>query len=95
MEQQEQDLQKASARASKANQTSGPEERSRKAKMAIWTRTHGKDDEKNPFSFQNYYTPAEQIAVRAAIAHRSSTEYRARDAEPTTFPDHGRETAGR
>jgi len=72
MEMQEQKSQKASAAAFKANETSGPKERSRKAKMANWTRTHGKDDDKNPFSFQNYYSAADQVAVRAGLAERSS-----------------------
>jgi hypothetical protein len=73
MTKQEQKSQEASAAAFKANETSGAEERSRKAKMANCTRTHGKDDDNNPFSFQNY-TAAEQVTVRAAIADRSSKE---------------------
>jgi hypothetical protein len=32
----------------KAAETKGPEERSREAHMAAWTRKHGKDDAKNP-----------------------------------------------
>ena len=42
--------------------------------MAIWTGTHGKDDDKNPFAFQNYYSAANQVAVRAGIAERSSNQ---------------------
>jgi hypothetical protein len=38
----------------KAAETKGPEERSREAHMAAWTRKHGKDDAKNPWSKQNY-----------------------------------------
>ncbi len=40
--------------------------------MARWTGAHGKDDQKNPFSFQNHYSAADQVAVRAGIAKRSS-----------------------
>ena len=40
--------------ALKAALTKGLEERRREAKMAAWTRKHGKDDTRNPFSKQNY-----------------------------------------
>ena len=40
--------------AEKAVETKGPEERSRASKMASWTRVHGKDDAKNPYSKENY-----------------------------------------
>jgi hypothetical protein len=39
--------------ALKAVDTKGPSERSRAAKMAAWTRKHGKNDAVNPFSKQN------------------------------------------
>ena len=42
----------------KAALTKGPEERRRAAKMAAWTRKHGKDDARNPFSKQNDTTSA-------------------------------------
>ena len=38
----------------KAARTKGREERSRAALMANWTRKHGKDDAKNPYSRENY-----------------------------------------
>jgi hypothetical protein len=38
--------------------TKGLEERRRAAKMAAWTRKHGKDDARNPFSKQNYVPSA-------------------------------------
>jgi hypothetical protein len=38
----------------KAAETKGAEERSREAKAAAWTREHGKDDSKNPYSMENY-----------------------------------------
>jgi len=37
----------------KAAETKGPEERTRAAQMAAWTRTNGKDDSRNPYSKQN------------------------------------------
>jgi hypothetical protein len=37
----------------KAAETKGPSERSRAAKMAAWTRKHGKNDAENPFSKEN------------------------------------------
>jgi hypothetical protein len=37
----------------KAAETKGPIERKRAARMAAWTRKHGKDDAKNPHSRQN------------------------------------------
>ena len=37
----------------KASHTKGSEERSRAARMAGWTREHGKDDDQNPHSRQN------------------------------------------
>lgn len=40
-----------------AARTKGPEERSRAASMANWTRKHGKDDSENPYSRQNYTLP--------------------------------------
>jgi hypothetical protein len=39
--------------AGKAVATKGPSERRRAAKMADWTRQHGKDDATNPYSKQN------------------------------------------
>lgn len=41
----------------KAAVTKGPEERARAALMAAWTRAHGKDDSKNPYSKQNCTSP--------------------------------------
>jgi hypothetical protein len=38
----------------KAAETKGPEERSREAYMAAWTKKHGKDDAANPYSRQNW-----------------------------------------
>ena len=38
----------------KAARTKGPEERTRAALMANWTRKHGKDDARNPYSRENY-----------------------------------------
>jgi hypothetical protein len=34
----------------KAAETKGPDERKRAAKMAAWTRKHGKNDEQNPYT---------------------------------------------
>jgi hypothetical protein len=39
--------------ARKAVETKGPSERHRAAKMASWTRKHGKNDAMNPFSKAN------------------------------------------
>ena len=39
--------------ARKAVETKGPSERQRAAKMASWTRKHGKHDAMNPFSKAN------------------------------------------
>jgi hypothetical protein len=39
----------------KAAATKGEEERRRAALMANWTRRHGKDDERNPYTKANYY----------------------------------------
>lgn len=75
---------KASAAAFKANETSGAEERSRKANKAGWTKAHGKDDANNPFSFHNYYSPAEQEAVRAEIAERSAKQKATSETVKTT-----------
>ena len=41
--------------AQKAADTKGAIERKRAARMANWTRKHGKDDAKNPHSRQNTY----------------------------------------
>jgi hypothetical protein len=45
-----------------ASDTKGALERTRAALMAAWTREHGKDDLKNPYSKQNYgeLNPREQ-----------------------------------
>lgn len=37
----------------KARDTKGPIERKRAARMAAWTRKHGKDDARNPHSRDN------------------------------------------
>lgn len=37
-----------------AAESKGPLERNREALMAAWTRKHGKDDSKNPYSKRNY-----------------------------------------
>ncbi len=39
--------------AQKAIETKGPIERKRAARMAAWTKKHGKDDASNPHSRQN------------------------------------------
>ena len=39
----------------KAAATKGQVELDRAGRMAAWTKKHGKDDEKNPDSKQNYY----------------------------------------
>src|SRR5258707_818951 len=51
----EQAKRKRRAAALKAAETKGPEERSRTAKMAIYTMRHGKNDAQNPYSKENYY----------------------------------------
>ena len=38
----------------KSAETKGEDELVRAAKMAAWTRKHGKDDHQNPFSRENY-----------------------------------------
>ncbi len=40
----------------KAAETKGPIERKRAARMAAWTKKHGKDDAKNPHSRQKEIT---------------------------------------
>jgi predicted RNase H-like HicB family nuclease len=57
----------------KAAETKGPEERTRAAFMANWTRKHGKDDAKNPYSRQNYTLP-HSSSVRDAPTRRASTK---------------------
>jgi hypothetical protein len=44
--------------AVKAADTKGQEERSRAARMASYTRKHGKNDAANPYSRENYYKDA-------------------------------------
>jgi hypothetical protein len=46
-------LPSAGSPAQKAIETKGPIERKRAARMAAWTKKHGKDDAKNPHSRQN------------------------------------------
>lgn len=46
--------QKAKVAAQKAAGTKGPAEHHRAAKMANWTRKHGKNDAENPYSKHNY-----------------------------------------
>jgi predicted RNase H-like HicB family nuclease len=57
----------------KAAHTKGPEERTRAAFMANWTRQHGKNDAKNPYSRQNY-TSGTTSSVRDASAPLSTTK---------------------
>ena len=41
---------KQKAAGHKASETKGPDERSRAGKMAAWTKKHGKDDGRNPYT---------------------------------------------
>jgi hypothetical protein len=50
--------------ARKAVETKGPSERRRAAKMASWTRKHGKNDALNPFSKANANSPPTNARAR-------------------------------
>jgi predicted RNase H-like HicB family nuclease len=61
----------------KAARTKGPQERSREASMANWTRKHGKDDAKNPYSRQNYAATSASSVRDAPQAVGSMRSYTA------------------